>query len=91
LLTTIGSTPRSLRLQENHLDVYAIVGPVVGSLIVGLMARYGSELIRGHGIPGAIESILMNGSRVSPRLAGARSTRSCVVFRMMRSSDTGCG
>ena len=33
------------------------------------MARYGSEQIRGHGIPEAIESILMNGSRVQPRLA----------------------
>jgi len=53
----------------NHLGVYAILVPVVGSLIVGLMARYGSEQIRGHGIPEAIESILMNGSKVRPRLA----------------------
>ncbi len=53
----------------NQLGVYAIVVPVVGSLIVGVMARYGSERIRGHGIPEAIESILMNGSRVHPRLA----------------------
>ncbi len=53
----------------NHLGVYALLVPVVGSLIVGLMARYGSERIRGHGIPEAIESILMNGSRVHPRLA----------------------
>jgi H+/Cl- antiporter ClcA/CBS domain-containing protein len=53
----------------NHLGVYAILVPVAGSLIVGLMARYGSEQIRGHGIPEAIESILMNGSRVRPRLA----------------------
>ena len=53
----------------NHLGVYAIAVPVVGSLIVGLMARYGSEQIRGHGIPEAIESILMNGSRIRPRLA----------------------
>jgi chloride channel protein, CIC family len=53
----------------NQLGVYAIAVPVVGSLIVGLMARYGSERIRGHGIPEAIESILMNGSRVRPRLA----------------------
>jgi chloride channel protein, CIC family len=53
----------------NQLGVYAIGVPVVGSLIVGLMARYGSERIRGHGIPEAIESILMNGSRVHPRLA----------------------
>ena len=43
--------------------------PVAGALIVGLMARYGSDKIRGHGIPEAIESILMNGSRVQPRLA----------------------
>jgi H+/Cl- antiporter ClcA len=53
----------------NHLGVYAIAVPVVGSLIVGLMARFGSEQIRGHGIPEAIESILMNGSRIRPRLA----------------------
>ncbi len=54
---------------NNHLGVFAIAVPVIGSLIVGLMARYGSERIRGHGIPEAIESILMNGSRVHPRLA----------------------
>jgi H+/Cl- antiporter ClcA len=53
----------------NHLGIYAVAVPVIGSLIVGLMARYGSEQIRGHGIPEAIESILMNGSRVRPRLA----------------------
>jgi chloride channel protein, CIC family len=50
----------------NHLGVVAVAVPVIGSLI---MARYGSERIRGHGIPEAIESILMNGSRVHPRLA----------------------
>ena len=53
----------------NQLGLYAIVVPVIGSLIVGVMARYGSERIRGHGIPEAIEAILMNGSRVDPRLA----------------------
>ena len=53
----------------NHLGVFAVVVPVIGSLIVGLMARFGSERIRGHGIPEAIESILMNGSRVHPKLA----------------------
>ena len=54
---------------HNHLGLIAIAVPVIGSVIVGLMARYGSERIRGHGIPEAIESILMNGSRVRPRLA----------------------
>jgi chloride channel protein, CIC family len=53
----------------NHLGVFAVGVPVIGSLIIGVMARYGSERIRGHGIPEAIESILMNGSRVRPRLA----------------------
>ncbi len=54
---------------HNHLGLLAVAVPVIGSLIVGLMARYGSERIRGHGIPEAIESILMSGSRVKPRLA----------------------
>ncbi len=53
----------------NHLGLWALLVPVAGGLIIGLMARYGSERIRGHGIPEAIESILMNGSRVQPRLA----------------------
>jgi len=42
---------------------------VGGGLVVGLMARYGSERIRGHGIPEALESILISGSKVQPRLA----------------------
>ena len=53
----------------NHLGYWAILVPVVGALIIGLMARYGSERIRGHGIPEAIEAILINGSRVEPKLA----------------------
>ncbi|MBV8898275.1 MAG: chloride channel protein [Acidobacteriaceae bacterium] len=54
---------------HNQLGIAAIAVPIIGSLIIGLMARFGSERIRGHGIPEAIESILMNGSRVHPRLA----------------------
>ncbi len=53
----------------NHLGWFAVLVPVVGGLIIGLMARYGSERIRGHGIPEALESILINGSKVQPRLA----------------------
>ncbi|HKO04894.1 MAG TPA: chloride channel protein [Candidatus Acidoferrales bacterium] len=53
----------------NHLGPLVVLVPIAGGLIVGLMARYGSDQIRGHGIPEAIESILMNGSRVAPRLA----------------------
>ncbi|HKW97453.1 MAG TPA: chloride channel protein [Bryobacteraceae bacterium] len=53
----------------NQLGWYEILIPVAGAIVIGFMARYGSERIRGHGIPEAIESILINGSRVEPRLA----------------------
>src|SRR5215472_13170540 len=53
----------------NTLGWFAILVPVVGGLIIGLMARFGSERIRGHGIPEAIEAILINGSRVEPKVA----------------------
>jgi H+/Cl- antiporter ClcA len=51
------------------LGPLAVAVPVIGGLVIGLMARYGSERIRGHGIPEAMETILMGGSRVEPRLA----------------------
>jgi chloride channel protein, CIC family len=43
--------------------------PVLGGLVVGLMARYGSEKIRGHGMPEAIEAILFRRSIVEPKVA----------------------
>jgi len=43
--------------------------PVLGGLLIGLMARFGSEKIRGHGIPEAIEAILFGDSRLSPKVA----------------------
>lgn len=54
---------------DAHLGPWLILIPVAGGLIIGLMARYGSDRIRGHGIPEAIEAILMNGSRVQPKVA----------------------
>ena len=53
----------------NHLGIYSVLVPIGGALIIGFMARYGSERIRGHGIPEAIEAILTNGSRVEPKVA----------------------
>lgn len=53
----------------NHMGWWAVLVPVAGGLVIGLMARYGSERIRGHGIPEAIESILISGSKVHPKLA----------------------
>jgi chloride channel protein, CIC family len=53
----------------NHLGFFSIFVPIGGAIIIGFMARYGSERIRGHGIPEAIEAILINGSRVEPKVA----------------------
>lgn len=53
----------------NHLGGYSVFVPIAGALIIGIMARYGFERIRGHGIPEAIESILLNGSRIEPKVA----------------------
>jgi H+/Cl- antiporter ClcA/predicted transcriptional regulator len=53
----------------NTLGLAVIMVPTIGGLLIGLMARYGSEKIRGHGIPEAIEAILFNKSRMSSKVA----------------------
>lgn len=53
---------------EHSLGGLVMVVPVVGALIIGLMARYGSSAIRGHGIPEAMEQVLTNNSRIPARL-----------------------
>ncbi|OWV84600.1 chloride channel protein [Rhizobium sp. R693] len=50
-------------------SAWMVTAPVIGGLVIGLMARFGSEKIRGHGIPEAIEAILIGGSRMSPKVA----------------------
>lgn len=52
-----------------RFGVWTVLIPVVGGLLIGAMAYWGSERIRGHGIPEAMETILINGSKVEPRLA----------------------
>ncbi|MGB6899655.1 MAG: chloride channel protein [Candidatus Acidiferrum sp.] len=64
----------------NHLGFYSILVPIGGALIVGFMARYGSERIRGHGIPEAIEAILINGSRVEPKVAFLKPLSSAIAI-----------
>ncbi|HXE89881.1 MAG TPA: chloride channel protein [Terriglobales bacterium] len=56
-------------LQDHHLGLWVLVVPALGGLIVGLMARYGSSRIRGHGIPEAMEAVLVQQSRIEPRVA----------------------
>ena len=53
----------------HHLGLWSVLVPVIGCLIIGIIARYGSEKIRGHGIPEALEAILIRGSRIEPRVA----------------------
>ncbi|HEX5071249.1 MAG TPA: chloride channel protein [Vicinamibacterales bacterium] len=63
-LSFAGSSPA-----DHALGWLVLFVPVAGALVIGLMARYGSDRIRGHGIPEAIEAILINGSRVQPKVA----------------------
>ena len=63
----------------NHtLGAASIAVPIAGAVIIGLMARYGSERIRGHGIPEALEAILTRGSRVEPRVAFLKPISSAI-------------
>jgi H+/Cl- antiporter ClcA len=59
----------SARHGVEHLGLWVIPIPVIGGLIVGVMAKYGSPKIKGHGIPEAMEAVLVNRSRIQPRVA----------------------
>ena len=61
-----------------HLGPWTIALPVFGGLVIGAMAYFGSERIRGHGIPEAMETILVGGSKVEPRLAVLKPLSSAV-------------
>ena len=52
----------------HHLGLWVIAVPVIGGLVVGVMARWGSHAIRGHGSPEAMEQVLLNESRIPPRI-----------------------
>src|ERR1700721_2635782 len=52
----------------HHLGPWVILVPVIGGLIVGVMAKYGSSKIKGHGIPEAMEAVLTNRSRIEPKV-----------------------
>jgi chloride channel protein, CIC family len=69
-----------MKLQDSPLGLWAVLVPVGGSLIIGLMARYGSEKIRGHGIPEAIEAILLGRSRLDAKVAVLKPLSSAVAI-----------
>src|SRR6202521_225303 len=55
--------------RNNHLGAWVIVMPVIGGIIVGFMAKYGSPKIKGHGIPEAMEGVLTSKSRIEAKVA----------------------
>lgn len=65
---------------NNTLGAWVIVVPVIGGIIVGLMALYGSKAIRGHGIPEAMEQILVNKSRIRPAIAYLKPLSSAIAI-----------
>lgn len=64
----------------HHSPALVLLAPIVGGLIVGLMARYGSEAIRGHGMPEAIDAILRGGSKVKPRVAALKPISAAITI-----------
>ena len=65
-------------LEQHHLGAWVILAPALGALVIGLMARYGSEKIRGHGIPEALEAILLGGSLIQPKVAVLKPISSAI-------------
>jgi len=55
--------------RHNTLGLWVIPIPVIGGIIVGFMAKYGTSKIKGHGIPEAMEAVMVNRSRIEPRVA----------------------
>ncbi|WP_144640330.1 chloride channel protein [Bordetella genomosp. 13] len=67
-----------LPIDGSPCGLWTVLVPVAGCLIIGLMARYGSEKIRGHGIPEAMEAILIGRSRIQPKVAVLKPLSSAV-------------
>ncbi len=65
---------------ENTLGWIVVLAPVIGGLLVGLIARFGSEQVRGHGIPEAIEAILFGKSKMSPKVAVLKPLASAIAI-----------
>ena len=64
----------------NRLGLLAVLVPMAGGLIVGLMARFGSDRIRGHGIPEALEAILIGRSRMQAKVAVLKPLSSAIAI-----------
>ncbi|MBN9499797.1 MAG: chloride channel protein [Alphaproteobacteria bacterium] len=71
-------TAANIPLSGIKPGAWMVIAPVLGGLVIGLMARFGSEKIRGHGIPEAIEAILIGGSRMQPKVAILKPVSSAI-------------
>src|SRR6202161_3379085 len=71
---------QNLSLSAVKPDVWMIAHPALGGLVIGLMARFGSEKIWGHGIPEAIEAILIGQSRIEPKVAILKPLSSAIAI-----------
>jgi len=65
---------------NNSLGIFVVMVPVVGGVVVGLMALYGSKAIRGHGIPEAMEQILTNQSKIKPSITYLKPVSSAIAI-----------
>ncbi|MES2427894.1 MAG: chloride channel protein [Bacteroidota bacterium] len=65
---------------NNHLGVWVIAIPAIGGIVVGFMALYGSKAIRGHGIPEAMEQILVNESNIKPAITLLKPISSAIAI-----------
>lgn len=65
---------------NNHLGLWVIAVPAIGGVIVGIMALYGSKAIRGHGIPEAMEQILVNKSKIKPVITFLKPISSAIAI-----------
>ncbi len=64
----------------NSLGPWVIITPVIGGIIVGFMAKYGSPKIKGHGIPEAMEAVLVSRSRIEPRVAVLKPVSAAIAI-----------
>src|SRR5438105_9998159 len=64
----------------NRLGPLVILVPIAGAVVVGLMARYGSAAIRGHGIPEAMEQVLLNKSRIPARVTVLKPVSAAITI-----------
>ncbi|MBU6442994.1 MAG: chloride channel protein [Alphaproteobacteria bacterium] len=75
---TLSTAP--YHLAQARLGLLSILVPVAGGVAVGVMARYGSDKIRGHGIPEALEAILIGQSRIAPKVAFLKPLSSAIAI-----------